>query len=308
MLKNRVLLMLTAMAALLVPASAQEVKRGGENLLHRAQVEYPAEAIGNKIEGTVVLEARLDEKGIVRDARVISGPDVLRAAALRSVLDWHYSVENGLAPVVEIEIEFKLTKDRINVVSAPPMAGTLKSIEFVAVDGELKDKVLAKLALKVGDNISADSHTQIVQAVRDVDEHLQVRILTNAGSTRIQVSMPEPYRVPPPASQYERPMRIRVGSVEQATKILHKVTPTYPAEAKQAEIQGAVRFNAIISKEGLITNLQLVMGHRLLAPSAMDAVKQWVYSPTLLNGEPVEVQAQIDVYFTLTGTPTVQTP
>ncbi len=63
--------------------------------------------------------------------------------------------------------------------------------------------------------------------------------------------------------------------------------------------QGVVRFTAIISKDGTIQSLQLISGHPLLTPSAMEAVKQWVYQPTLLNGEPVEVVTQIDVNFTL---------
>ena len=194
MLKNRVRLTLATLAVL-VPASAQEVKRGGENLLHRAQLEYPGEALANKIEGTVVLEARLDAKGVVRDARVLSGPDLLRAAALKSVLDWHYSMDKRVPPIVEIEIEFKLTKDRIVVTKTAPAAGTLKSIDFQAVYGKLKEKVLAKLALKVGDSISAGLHPQIVQAVRSVDEHLQVRIGTIGGDTHIVVSMTTPYWV-----------------------------------------------------------------------------------------------------------------
>ena len=75
--------------------------------------------------------------------------------------------------------------------------------------------------------------------------------------------------------------------------------PVYPPLAKQARIQGTVRLNAIISRDGTIQNLQLVSGHPLLAPAALAAVKQWVYEPTLLNGEPVEVVTVIDVNFTL---------
>jgi protein TonB len=77
------------------------------------------------------------------------------------------------------------------------------------------------------------------------------------------------------------------------------VTPVYPPLAKQARIQGTVRFTAIIGKDGTIQNLQLVTGHPLLVAAAQDAVRQWVYKPTLLNGEPVEVVTQIDVNFTL---------
>jgi len=77
--------------------------------------------------------------------------------------------------------------------------------------------------------------------------------------------------------------------------------PQYPPLARQARIQGTVRFNAIIGKDGNIANLTLVSGHPLLVPAATAAVKQWVYKPTLLNGEPVEVVTVIDVNFTLSG-------
>ena len=95
------------------------------------------------------------------------------------------------------------------------------------------------------------------------------------------------------------PQRIRVGGNVQAANLIRKVTPVYPPLAKQARIQGTVRFTAIIGKDGTIQNLQLVSGHPLLVAAAQEAVKQWVYKPTLLNGEPVEVVTQIDVNFTL---------
>jgi protein TonB len=85
----------------------------------------------------------------------------------------------------------------------------------------------------------------------------------------------------------------------QAAKLIRQPKPQYPPLAKQARIQGTVRFNAVIGKDGTIQNLTLVSGHPLLVPSAQEAVRQWVYQPTLLNNEPVEVVTTIDVNFTL---------
>ena len=95
------------------------------------------------------------------------------------------------------------------------------------------------------------------------------------------------------------PKQIRVGGNVQAAKLIKQPKPVYPPLAKQARIQGMVRFNAVIGQDGTIQNLTLVSGHPLLVPSATEAVRQWVYQPTLLNGEPVEVVTQIDVNFTL---------
>lgn len=104
---------------------------------------------------------------------------------------------------------------------------------------------------------------------------------------------------PPPVEQKKAPTRIRVGGQVQQANLIRQPKPIYPPLAKQARIQGVVRFNAIIGKDGTIQNLQLISGHPLLVPAAEEAVKQWLYKPTLLNGEPVEVATVIDVNFTL---------
>jgi len=106
---------------------------------------------------------------------------------------------------------------------------------------------------------------------------------------------------PPPPVKVEKVVvqRIRVGGNVQQAKLIRQPKPIYPPLAKQARISGVVRLNAIIGKDGTIQNLTVASGHPLLVPAAMEAVKQWVYAPTLLNGEPVEVVTQIDVNFTL---------
>ena len=92
---------------------------------------------------------------------------------------------------------------------------------------------------------------------------------------------------------------VRVGGNVQAARILNRVNPTYPALARQTRISGTVRLHAIISKDGTIQQLEVMSGHPLLQQAALDAVRQWRYQPTLLNGEPVEVDTTIDVIFSL---------
>jgi len=107
---------------------------------------------------------------------------------------------------------------------------------------------------------------------------------------------------PPPAKKEEKaatPQRIKIGGSVQQAKLVRQPHPVYPPLAKQARISGVVKLSAIISKDGTIQKLEVISGHPLLAPAALEAVKQWVYQPTLLNGEPVEVITQIDVNFTL---------
>ncbi len=104
---------------------------------------------------------------------------------------------------------------------------------------------------------------------------------------------------PPPPKQ--APQRIRVGGNVQQARLINKPNPVYPPLARQARIAGTVRLQAVISKDGTIQSLEVVSGHPLLVQSALDAVRQWRYQPTLLNGEPVEVQTTIDVVFTLSS-------
>jgi periplasmic protein TonB len=97
------------------------------------------------------------------------------------------------------------------------------------------------------------------------------------------------------------PQRVRVSQGVSQGLLVHQVKPAYPPLARQARIQGAVVLQAVISKDGSIQGLRVVSGHPMLTPAAMDAVKQWRYKPYFLNGEPVEVETQITVNFTLAG-------
>jgi len=97
------------------------------------------------------------------------------------------------------------------------------------------------------------------------------------------------------------PQRVRVSQGVSAGLLVRKVQPNYPPLARQARIQGSVLLQEEISKDGSIENLRLISGHPMLAPAAIEAVKQWKYKPYFLNGEPVEVETQITVNFTLSG-------
>jgi periplasmic protein TonB len=102
---------------------------------------------------------------------------------------------------------------------------------------------------------------------------------------------------PPPPKV--TPKRVTVGGNVQAARLSNKVQPIYPPLARQTRISGTVKLHAIIGKNGTVEQLQVLSGHPLLVQAALDAVKQWRYQPTLLNGEPVEVDTEIDVIFSL---------
>lgn len=104
---------------------------------------------------------------------------------------------------------------------------------------------------------------------------------------------------PPPDPDQNRKKRISVGGAVQQAMLTRRVEPGYPPLARQLRVSGQVHLRAIISTDGSIESLQVMDGHPLLVQSAMDAVRQWHYQPTKLNGQPVEVETIITVVYTL---------
>jgi protein TonB len=94
-----------------------------------------------------------------------------------------------------------------------------------------------------------------------------------------------------------RPLKLSEPIVQ--AQLISRVEPRYPPLAAQIHLQGTVLLHAIISRDGTITSLEVVNGHPLLVQAALDAVRQWRYRPTMLNGEPVEVETTITVIFQL---------
>ena len=423
------------------------VDLGGAGVMHRTGVIYPAEALKQGVQGTVVVEVKLDSNGNVSDAHVVSGPDELRKAALQSVLQWHlmknlagstrqvtisfslpdsaptqppaaaaapgapaYHVGAGVtAPVllykrepeyteearqakysgtvllyIEVDPSGKATNIRVQhslglglderaieavrqwkfkpgykdgnpvtvganisvsfqLLESPVSPGveagvagwvgggvyrvgggvtapiavqstwigrTLKGITVSGLSDQATADLLSQLPVHEGDTLTLESLVNVTRVARAFDEHLVV-IPMPAGSNEAMLqimlsggtaagTMPATYTPRAPAADNATsPSRIRVGGGVQQTKLVSQPRPVYPPEAKQARIQGVVKLNAIIAKDGTMQHLEVISGHPLLIPAALDAVRQWVYQPTLLNGQPVEVQTDIDVNFTL---------
>jgi len=109
-----------------------------------------------------------------------------------------------------------------------------------------------------------------------------------------------PAFVPPPPPVPKPPARpIRRSELIEAALLIHRVDPVYPALARQIHLEGTVQLHAIIGRDGTIQSLEVLSGHPLLIQSARDAVRQWRYRPTLLNGEAVEVETSITVIYTM---------
>jgi len=279
------------------------VNLGGGTLLHRAPVAYPEAARSKGVQGAVVLELTFDGSGNVADARAVSGPEELRRPALESALQWHFSGESaGSKRQVTISFTAPASEPvRQTAGVAPRLAGTktLRSINFVGVSDETRSTLMSRLGLHVGDTVDNDTFLRATKLVMDYDEHLKVG-LGSPTPTEVALTIigPNPgMRRAEPRTEDRPPLRIG-GNMQQA-KLVYQPRPMYPPDAKAARVQGKVSLQAIIGKDGTIQKLEVLSGDALLVQSAIDAVRQWVYEPTLLNGEPVAVQTQIDVNYTL---------
>ena len=113
-------------------------------------------------------------------------------------------------------------------------------------------------------------------------------VLGSAGSAPVLAKTPAP-----------PPKRIRVPARIAEANLVYDVAPKYPPEAGRARIEGTVVLLAVIGKDGNVEDVRVEKGLPVLAQAATEAVKQWRYRPYLLNGEPVEVDSQITINFTL---------
>lgn len=91
----------------------------------------------------------------------------------------------------------------------------------------------------------------------------------------------------------------KVSGTEQEKKLVNKVAPTYPPEAKEKGLGGTVKLQAIIAKDGTVKELTVLSGDQIFIPNTLEAVKQWTYEPTNLNGKPIEVITDIQVNYVL---------
>jgi TonB family protein len=167
----------------------------------------------------------------------------------------------------------------------------IRTITTLGLSDQVRSELLANLPVHEGDAPTTENMAKLREAVTQFDEHLRVATAPTASPEEVEVRIIAPGAEPA--------AMIVVGGKVQEANLTKKVIPAYPPEAKAARIQGHVVLDVVIGKDGSVQEIKLVSSHPLLAPAAMEAVKQWTYKPTLLNGEPVEVKTQVDINFTL---------
>ncbi len=206
--------------ALIAPAAAQvtdppgvRVILSGSTVLHRTSVPYPKAARDKGIEGTVIVEATLDGKGNVVDARILSGPEELRRAVLESVLLWHFAQDaaNSVRPV---QIRFERPRQS-NRAAAPdffpslivlqrfpagPLDRTLRHIEILGLPEEARRQLASRLPVHEGDILTQELADATGRVVRDFDEHMNLGFRRDANDDAVLEILAPGYRGPlPPA-------------------------------------------------------------------------------------------------------------
>ncbi len=279
------------------------VELNGATLLHRPPVHYPEAARTRGVQGAVAVQVNIDAHGNVADAQVLSGLEELRRAVLESVLEWHFTAD-AASTTRQVAVAFQSVPGETQTVVPPPVVAgpvsgrTIKSININGLSDQARSDLLSRLPVHEGEMLSPETLSQLVQTVHNFDEHLAVAAMPSNGDAIILISL-RPTAPAAPAAAGQPPARIRVGGNVQAVKLIAQPKPMYPAEAKAARLQGVVKLVAIIAKDGTVKDLNVISGHPMLVAAAFEAVRQCVYSPTLLNGSTTEVETEIDVNFTL---------
>ncbi len=269
--------------------SAQEVSGG------TTESPYHWVRPSPKAEGTVTLEVTVSAEGEFVDARVVSGPDELRKQALQSVLYWR-DKPTGARHVVPITIEFKKLSGFLQPPPPPPPPpieqAKLAGVDYVGLSTELQQRVAPVLGeLQTGQSVTEAQLDRLTQTLKEMALRLDRSMHQDDSGITLRLSV----NSGPPGP----PSQIRIGGAVQAINLINKVEPVYPPLARQAQIQGVVRFNITVSSEGSVQNAQLISGHPLLVEAAQQALRQYKYRPTLLNGQPIAVLTTVDIEFKL---------
>jgi TonB family protein len=247
-------------------------------LVTRVNPVYPPLARQARIQGVVILKAFISKTGDMEDLQLVSGHPMLAPAAIEAVKQWKYRpyLLNGEPVNVETQVQ-------VNFVLAGKATPANDAPENSVVTANPPDAVetLSNPSIGVHGGIGT-IHTPNPT----VDGQTRGGAPGSMGGVIGAISSGPP-------------QRIRVSNGVMRPLLLNKIDLIYPAAAKAQRIQGMVTLQVAIDKNGNVIDAHLINGHPLLAPAAIEAVKQWKYIPYLHDGNPVEVDTQVQVSFTL---------
>lgn len=237
-------------------------------LIHRVDPVYPEPALRARLSGIVKLRVSVDEDGQVFGIEPQAGHPLFTPAAVEAVRQWRYrpTLLNGAPVAVETVVTC--------VFSLEGNTDSMKGRNRDSGEAE-RPAIAARPAIPANAHVTVTaSRGQDAPPAADADSGPQVRAPLNGP--------------------------LRVGGNVQESKLVHRVAPVYPERAIREGIEGIVLLLVTVNEEGFVYELRAAQENNpILEAAAIDAVKEWHYSPTLLNGTPVPVQAMVTVVFNL---------
>ena len=229
-------------------------------------------------------------------------------AVLVLALSWHHlrphsDDDHGEHGVPAAQSSVAATSPRVtpSADQAPATAQPAKAVDNMSAPGPAPETKMK----------GASTHIAIDTGKAPVKSAAAAAAATLAASPVSTAPAPSPAVSQPAANTPPAPVapkRVRVDAAQQLSKLVDRVNPTYPMASRQAQVSGAVRVGIVVGKDGKVLSTAPVSGDALLLQSAMDAVKQWRYQPTLVNGEPVEVESTVEVDYKLNPPPAAAKP
>ncbi len=317
-------------------AAGVSVNLNGSELLHRSPVTYPSEALAKGIEGTVVVQVKLDAAGEVSDAAVLSGPDELRKGVLQSVLNWHFD-KSEASTTRTVNVGF--VKPAANPAPqrmilpagvarggrggsggafAPGLPnGKLDRIDVRGISDSARSELLGLLPVQEGGEWNAQVYAEVTKVVKEFDSHLAVGLgrSVNGGMT-LSIAVPNSGATTQMAPTFSSNAVaapggggggfgagsgggvFSVGNGTTPPAVMSKVDPDYTEEARAAKYSGSVMLSIVVGTDGKAQDIKVVKSLGMgLDEKAIEAVQRWVFRPGTNQGVPVNVRAQIEVNF-----------
>jgi protein TonB len=315
--------------------STIRIMQGKPKIIHEVRPQYTSEAMRAGIQGVVVVQATIGADGRVTDARILRGLPMLNESALAAARQWVFAVPPGAAAVVTtIELTFTLRgrgagmpppqdpatpRPSVRMLQTPAVlhsvmpsyppdamrAGIEGIVEvevMISEDGKVTNARVVRTDNPALDPAALEAARQWLFA--KPTEGAVVRTIELTFTLRSSVRRPPP---PPPAPGHvyaflpwePDPDAVRVGGNIREPKNIKRVQPAYPPIAQASRVSGMVILEIQVDREGQVTNARVLRSIPLLDQAAIDAVMQWRFTPTLLNGVPVPVIMTVTVNFTL---------
>jgi TonB family protein len=241
---------------------------------------YPEVARKARVQGVVIAEATIDPSGIVTDARILRSIPLLDAAALDALMQWEFTptVVNGVAVPVMMTATVNFVLD-----STPKAIGVEGGIVGGIAGGHVQGGIVEGRGAGTGTGVGGGVGGGIGAGV--------------GGGVGGGIGAGVSGGVAGGAPSGSAPVRVG-GNIGPPTRTKY-VAPVYPEDAKAAGVQGVVIVEAVVDKDGKVESTKVLRSIPMLDQAALDAVRQWEFTPTLLNGVAVPVVMTMTVNFTL---------